>query len=97
MHGHTLRYSKDRAEYWESGKSSEYKKGEWEKSRTLDEAFTEASKEAEKNNCKIVVFGHTHPDSLVVRTINGIKIINVKKGCTYLYLPIDSVLQTRKN
>jgi predicted phosphodiesterase len=97
LHGHTLRYSKDRADYWESGKRSEYKRGEWDESRTLDEVFTEAAKEAETNNCKIVVFGHTHPDSLTVRTINGIKIINVRKGCTYLYLPIDSVLQIQKN
>lgn len=97
LHGHTLRYSKDRVDYWESGKRAEYKKGEWEKSRTLDEAFTDAANEAKQNNCNIVVFGHTHPDTLTVRTINGIKIINVRKGCTYLYLPIDTVLQMQKN
>ncbi len=97
VHGHTLRYLKDRADYWESGKSSEYKKGEWDKSRTLDEVFTEASKDAEKNNCNVVVFGHTHPDSLDVRTIHGIKMINVMKGCTYLTIPVDSVLPAQNN
>ncbi|UCE08602.1 MAG: hypothetical protein JSW07_11510, partial [bacterium] len=82
-----------RTNYWESGKKEEYKIGDWDKSRDLDGVFMEAAKEGRKRNCKTVVFGHTHPPVLDERKIDDIRIINVKKGCTYLYIPMDSTHQ----
>jgi predicted phosphodiesterase len=87
LHGHQLRYPKERTDYLESSRIPKQNKSDWGPSRSLDEVYSEAVKEAKKHNCEIVIFGHTHPDELDDRVVESIRIINVMQGCTYLYLP----------
>lgn len=89
LHGHTLRYFEPRANYWESGRRMVTTPEEMKRARSTDEVFMEAARLAAEKGCEVVVFGHTHPDSLIERNINGIRVINVRKGCTYLHIPLE--------
>ena len=94
-HGHQFRYPEKRTNYLESSRKEKHES--WDPSRNENEVFMEAVKEAEKHGCRVVVFGHTHPPELDERTIDGIRIINVKAGCTYLHISVDSTYQVENN
>ncbi len=88
LHGHTLRYNEARAKYWESGRKMQASAEDMKYARSTDQVFAEAARLAVELGCKMVVFGHTHPDSLEQREVDGIRVVNVPKGCTYLHVPL---------
>jgi predicted phosphodiesterase len=94
-HGHQFRYPEERTDYLESSRKEEHEP--WDPSRSDNEVFMEAAKQARKHGCSVVVFGHTHPTELDERTIDGIKIINVKAGRSYLYILVDSTYRKQNN
>lgn len=45
-----------------------------------------ASDLAKEFECSTIVFGHTHPSKLIDQTYNGVRVVNVPRGRTELYL-----------
>jgi len=40
---------------------------------------------AEKHNVKNIIFGHTHPQKVIIEIHEGITMVNVPRGKTVLY------------
>lgn len=83
-HGHHITWHEDQNRYWESGKQERLKKGRWDDDLTEKESIQKALELAEKETVHTLVFGHTHPWKLSIRKLDGVTLINVRKGCTYL-------------
>ncbi len=86
-HGHHIYWHKDKNKYWESGKRKSFKKGQWKYEFTEEERIMKAVELAKKENCHTLVFGHRHVNKLSIMKVNGITLINARKGCTYLNIP----------